>query len=116
MAVCLPELAATGGGGRAWLTALVGGCGASVSLMNDASKKSLVWGISLLVAGTLLMAWGPDLAVFVSGGLNGTSALGFYVADFALALVRNVAFPLGAALIAAAVVIEALRPREDGEA
>lgn len=84
--------------------------------IGDASKKSLVWGISLLVTGTLLLVWGTDLVVLISGGLNGTAALGFYVADFALALVRNVAFPLGAALIAAAVVIEALRPREDREA
>ena len=98
------------------MTALVGGCGASVNIMNDASKKSLVWGISLLVTGALLMVWGTDLVVLVSGGLNGTAALGFHIADFALTLVRNVAFPLGSALIAAAVVIEALRPREDLEA
>ena len=82
--------------------------------MLDVTKKCLGWGVGLILLGAVLLVWGTDLYTAVSDADNGTGAAGLAVFNLVLTAVRNVCFPLGAGLISAGVVIQALSPASKG--
>lgn len=79
--------------------------------MHEVTKKCLGWGIGLIVLGAILLVWGTDWYVAVAGADDGTGDAGLAVFNLVLAAIRNTCFPLGAGLISAAVVIQALAPK-----
>ncbi|WNB87025.1 hypothetical protein REH70_07780 [Cellulomonas sp. ATA003] len=58
-----------------------------------------------------LLVYGPNLYAGVIGAAGANAEIGLHVLTVALTLVGSVAFPLGAALIGAAVVIETVAPQ-----
>lgn len=75
--------------------------------MHPTARTCIGWAAALVVLGAVVVAVGPRLLVAASQA--GTpSAAGVVVLDVVLTLVRGAVFPLGAALVGAAVVIQTL--------
>lgn len=78
--------------------------------MHPTARRCVQWAVGLLVVGAVLVAYGPDLYGAVVGVAGANAEVGLGVLHVVLTLVRSVAFPLGAALIGAAIVIQVLAP------
>jgi len=81
------------------------------------AKKSLGWAVALFVVGGFLVALGPICTPPPpAGAVNASAEPGMRVLSVVLTIVRTGLIPLGAALVGAAVVIQALSgehpPRE----
>ena len=75
--------------------------------MRSATKKCLGWGIAAFVAGTVFLAVSPDVFYLVSSsGVYGFDLFNAWGLQFLTSFVSRTLFPLGAALIGAAIVIE----------
>lgn len=66
------------------------------------------WGLSLLLAGTLLVMYGADLAHAVAGV---SDRLSQFVADFVVTFARLALAPAGAMITALAVLVRVSRPQ-----
>ncbi len=85
--------------------------------LNPVSKRCLSWAVVLLVLGPIVSIYGPRILVNASEGLQPGQV--FYpsidLLNFVIALLQWTAAPLGAALVAAAVVIQVLAPKGGAE-
>ena len=78
--------------------------------MHPTAKSCITWAVGLFVVGTILVVWLPDLYMAVANRAGVTAQIGLDVLITVLDLVQRVAFPLGAALVGAAVVVQTLAP------
>lgn len=80
--------------------------------MNPTAKKCIWWAVGLIVIGSALMAFLPDLlARYFSLIWNDPAAAAAYGSvTLALSILRDAAMPVGGALIGSAVVINTIRP------
>lgn len=76
--------------------------------MNPAAKKCIQWSIGLFVVGTLLLVYLPDIYQAIAGRAGANAEVGLEGLTIALTLVNSTVMPVGAALVGAAVVIQAL--------
>ena len=84
--------------------------------MHPTAKTCIGWAVGLFVAGTILAVWLPDLYLAIADRAGVDAQIGLDALLTVLDLVQRVAFPLGAALVGAAVVIQTLAPaRQDAE-
>ncbi|HZL02833.1 MAG TPA: hypothetical protein VFC48_06880 [Cellulomonas sp.] len=81
--------------------------------MHPTAKKCVQWSVALLVLGAALVVFVPRIFVRIFDLAGANAALGVDIVDVTLTLVRWTTIPVGASLIGAAVVIQALAPRED---
>lgn len=83
--------------------------------MNPTAKRCIYWAIGLFVFGALAMAFVPDILYAIGNYLGVNGAAGYYPTEVILTIIRWAAFPTGAALVGAAVVVQTLAPRSDEE-
>lgn len=81
------------------------------------SKRCLSWAVVLLVLGPVVSIYGPRILVNASEGLQPGHI--FYpsvdLLNFVITLLQWTATPLGASLVAAAIVIQVLTPKDSAE-
>ena len=80
--------------------------------MHPTAKQCVQWAVALLIAGAVALVYGPDLYAGLADRAGANAAAGLDVVNILLTLVRSTAFPMGAVLIGAAVVIQTLAPRD----
>lgn len=78
--------------------------------MHSTAKKCVIWAVCLFVLGGLALAWTTDLYLLIANRMGANAQVGVAVLTTVLNGVRWALFPTGAALIGAAVVIQALSP------
>lgn len=83
--------------------------------MNSTSEKCIAWAIGLFIIGTLIMIFSPAIITAASSHYGINQPLPTYIISFLTTIVRLGAFPIGAALIGAAVVIQTLLPKVKSE-
>ena len=76
--------------------------------MYPTAKKCVIWAVCLFVFGALAMAWSTDLYLLIADRMGANAQVGVAVLTTVLTGLRWSLFPTGAALIGAAVVIQAL--------
>lgn len=76
--------------------------------MHSTAHKCLTWSIGLFVLGTLVMVWGSDAYIALANRAGANAQAGLVIMDHVFTFTRNAVFPLGAALLGAAVVIQTL--------
>lgn len=76
--------------------------------MHPTAKKCVIWAVCLFVLGALALAWTTDLYMLIADRMGPNAEVGVAVLTTVLQGVRWSLFPTGAALIGAAVVIQAL--------
>lgn len=76
--------------------------------MHSTAKKCVIWAVCLFVLGGLALAWTTDLYLLIADRMGANAEVGVAVLTTVLNGVRWALFPTGAALIGAAVVIQAL--------
>jgi len=76
--------------------------------MHPTAKKCVIWAVCLIVVGALALAWTTDLYMLIADRMGPNAEVGLAVLTTVLQGVRWSLFPTGAALIGAAVVIQAL--------
>ncbi len=80
--------------------------------MHSTAKKCVQWAVALLISGAVVLVYGTDLYVGLADLAGANAAAGLDVVNILLTLVRSTAFPMGAVLIGAAIVIQTLAPRD----
>lgn len=78
--------------------------------MESAAKKCIQWGITLIIAGGLVLSLLPALIGLLAESAGQTAAIGIGALDFVLNFVRWALIPMGTTLIGAAIVIRVLAP------
>jgi hypothetical protein len=78
--------------------------------MHPVAVKCIKWAVGLLLLGSLSTAFGSELFVRIADYAGANAAPGVWTVDVILTTVRWVTLPLGASLVGAAVVIQALAP------
>jgi hypothetical protein len=81
--------------------------------VHSTAKKCVQWAVALFVSGAILLVSGPDLYVGLARVAGANAEAGLGVVNILLALLRSTAFPLGAVLIGAAIVIQTLAPPDE---
>ena len=86
--------------------------------VHPTAKKCIQWSVGLFVVGAVLMVYLPDLYFAITTVAGANADAGLEVLNVAFMLLRSTMMPVGAALVGAAVVIQALaggtqRPAED---
>lgn len=81
--------------------------------MHSTAKKCVEWAVALFIAGALLLVYGTDLYAGLADVAGANAQAGLDVVNILLTLIRSTAFPLGAVLIGAAIVIRTLSPRDE---
>lgn len=81
--------------------------------MNDTAKKLLGYGAAAVIIGTLLSGYGASVFIWLSNLAGSNAEVGLETVSLAITLLRGVLVPVGAALIGAAVVINALAPQSE---
>lgn len=76
--------------------------------MHPAAKKCIQWSIGLFVVGSVLLVYIPEIFLVISKRAGANAAIGLDFMDVTLELVRWTFMPVGASLVGAAVVIQAL--------
>lgn len=76
--------------------------------MNKTVRKCVVWAGGLFLLGAIAIVWLPSLYAAIADHSGPTAQAGLNVLDVLLTLIRSSLFPIGAALVGAAVVIQAL--------
>lgn len=76
--------------------------------MVPSAKKSLIAGIIVLVAGAIVVAYGTDAYVWLTGVAGANAEPGLHAVSLVLNILRLTLMPVGAALVGAAVVIQAV--------
>src|SRR5699024_10433501 len=92
----------------AWWTLGDGHRGQGGGSMHPTAKKCVIWAVCLFVLGALALAWATDLYVAIVERMGANAEVGVAVLTTVLHGVRWALFPTGAALVGAAVVIQAL--------
>ena len=80
--------------------------------MHSTAKKCVQWAVALFISGAILLVYGTDLYVGLAHVAGANAEAGLGVVNILLTLIRSTAFPLGAVLIGAAIVIQTLAPRD----
>ena len=80
--------------------------------MHPVAKRCVTSGVLLLVAGSVLVIYIPDLYNAIAGVAGSNAQIGLGLINIVLTVIRASVMPLGAALIAAAVVIQTLGGHE----
>ncbi|PWF26997.1 hypothetical protein [Ancrocorticia populi] len=83
--------------------------------MHPVGKRCIYWAIGLFIVGALAIVFVPDIVFAITNYLGVNGSAGVYPVEVILTIIRWAAFPTGAALIGAAVVIQVLAPRSDEE-
>ena len=81
--------------------------------MDPTAKKCVIWAVGLFILGALAMAWATDLYLLIADRMGANAEVGVAVLTTVLTGLRWSLFPTGAALIGAAVVIQALSTDRD---
>lgn len=81
--------------------------------MHPTARRCVIWAVVLLVAGAVLHTTIPDLYAALVDAAGPNAEIGMRAVDVVLTLVRWALFPMGAALVGAAVVVQALAPPEE---
>ena len=81
--------------------------------MHSTAKKCVQWAVALFISGVILLVYGTDLYVGLAQVAGANAEAGLGVVNTLLTLIRSTAFPLGAVLIGAAIVIQTLAPRDE---
>src|SRR5690625_3587910 len=76
--------------------------------MHPPAKTRVIWAGFRIVGGALALAWTTDLYMLIADRIGPNAEVGLAVLTTVLQGVRWSLFPTGAALIGAAVVIQAL--------
>ena len=76
--------------------------------MHPVAKKCVTCGVLLLVAGAVLMIYVPDLYSAIVGVAGPNAQIGLDLINIVLTVIRSSFVSVGAALIGAGVVIQAL--------
>jgi len=72
------------------------------------AKKSLTAGVIILLAGAIVVAYGTDFYVWLTGLAGATAEPGLHAVSLVLNILRLTLLPVGAALVGAAVVIQSV--------
>lgn len=85
--------------------------------MHSAARKCIVWAAALIAFGTALTVFVPNwiAALALSAGSEQNAVAIYDSVTFILRLVQDVTIPVGAALIGAAIVINAILPSRTGD-
>lgn len=76
--------------------------------MIPSAKKSLTAGIIILLAGAIVVAYGTDVYVWLTGVAGANAEPGLHAVSLVLNILRLTLLPVGAALVGAAVVIQSI--------
>lgn len=79
--------------------------------MHPVAKRCLTWAIVLVVVGTLLSIYGPDLVYWWSELVGAGADPALHAFGFVMNLIRGFALPLAAGLVSATIIIQTLAPR-----
>ncbi|WP_062528816.1 hypothetical protein [Demequina rhizosphaerae] len=81
--------------------------------MHPTAKRCVQWAVGLVLVGTAAIVFGTELVIRASEHLGQNGALAFWLIDYVIGGIRLFAVPIAAALVAAAVVVQALAPARD---
>ena len=76
--------------------------------MHSTAKKCVQWAVGLLVLGAVLLVYGTQAYVGLADLAGAGAQTGLSALNIVLTIVRSAIFPMAAALIGAAVVIQTL--------
>lgn len=76
--------------------------------MHPAAKRCVQWSVGLLVLGTLTLVFRPEVYTVFSRLAGPESEIGYTLLNTAFTFAQATLFPVGSALIGAAVVIQVL--------
>ena len=76
--------------------------------MIPVAKKSLIAGISILIAGAVVVAYGVEAYAGLTSFAGATAEPGLHAVSLVLNILRLTLMPVGAALVGAAVVIQSI--------
>ncbi len=79
--------------------------------MHPVAKRCLWWAAVLATAGALFILFGSSIVYRTYDYLGANGRLGFYPVAVISQMITSFAMPLSAALVGAAVVIQALAPK-----
>ncbi len=82
--------------------------------MHPTARKCVQWAVVSAAVGGVLLVYGPQILVGLAELAGANAEIGLAVASVVLTIVSALLFPLAAALVGAAVVVQALAPRVDG--
>lgn len=86
--------------------------------MHHTAKRCVQWAVGLWLVGAVVLIYGAQAYVGIADAAGAGAEVGLDVLNIVLTIVRSAVFPMGAALVGAAVVIQAspaaARPH-DGE-
>lgn len=81
--------------------------------MHPTSKSCLRWAVALVVVGVVLVVYGTDLYLGLAELAGANADVGLDAVNLLLTLLRSTVFPMGAVLVGAAIVIQALAPASE---
>ncbi len=84
--------------------------------MHPTAATCLRWAVVSAVLGAVLLVYGAPLLVALAERAGASAEIGLGLVNVVLTLVTSLGFPLAAALVGAAVVIQVLAPRDGSPA
>jgi hypothetical protein len=81
--------------------------------VHSTAKTCVRWAVALFLSGAIVLVYGADPYAGLAGVAGANAAAGLDVVNILLTVVRSTAFPLGAVLVGAAIVIQTLAPRNE---
>lgn len=79
--------------------------------MNHTAKRCVQWAVGLWVLGALALVYGTQAYLGLADLAGANAEAGLDAVNIVLTILRSALFPTGAALIGAAVVVQALAGR-----
>jgi hypothetical protein len=79
--------------------------------VHPTARKCVQWAVVSAVVGAVLLVHGAEMLVALAELAGANAETGLAVVTVVLTLVSSLVFPMAAALVGAAVVVQALAPR-----
>jgi hypothetical protein len=81
--------------------------------VHPSAKRCVQWAAAAAVGGAVLLVYGAQIFTALAERAGANAEVGLHLVNLVLTVVNALLFPLAAALVGAAVVIQVVAPRGD---